>query len=79
LIRASLLKGGIEWLNVAYLRTRVGVWRDPSELANRVAQFVEPSKPTRPSRALPFVYEIRCVAGCPKATCVSNGVGFLAT
>jgi DNA processing protein len=37
-IRASLLNDGIEWLNAAYLRTGVSEWRDPSELADRVAQ-----------------------------------------
>ena len=35
-IRASLLRDGIEWLNTAYLRARVGEWRDASELAERV-------------------------------------------
>lgn len=36
-IRASLLNDGIEWLNAACLRTGASEWRDPSELADRVA------------------------------------------
>jgi DNA processing protein len=36
-IRASLLNDGIEWLDAAYRRTGASEWRDPSELADRVA------------------------------------------
>jgi DNA processing protein len=37
-IRAPLLNDGIDWLNAAYRRTGASEWRDPSELADRVAQ-----------------------------------------
>jgi DNA processing protein len=39
-IHASLLQQGIEWLNAACLRQGVGEWRDATELAKRVAEFV---------------------------------------
>jgi hypothetical protein len=37
-IRAALLSNGIHWLNAAYARTGAREWRDPSELADRIAQ-----------------------------------------
>ncbi len=37
-IRASLLNDGIDWLNAAYQRMGASEWRDPSELADRVAR-----------------------------------------
>jgi DNA processing protein len=36
-IHASLLNAEIEWLDAAHARAGVGEWRDPSELADRVA------------------------------------------
>jgi DNA processing protein len=39
-IHATLLNQNIEWLNAACLRPGVGEWRDASELADRVAQWL---------------------------------------